>query len=151
MLIVINVLYRIGESTLNGYTNELFNLLLYSGIVLFLAGVIIVLSFVLGERHSGKLTGEPYESGIAPSGNARLRFSGKFYIVAMFFVIFDLEAVFFAAWAIAFKEAGWSGYIGILIFVLLLVTVLIYEWRMGALNFAQSGREIIKAIKKSEQ
>jgi NADH-quinone oxidoreductase subunit A len=134
---------------LNEYANEFLYLLLYAGIVVFLAAVIIVLSYVLGERHSGNLTGEPYESGIAPSESARIRFSSRFYIVAMFFVIFDLEAVFLAAWAIAFKEAGWSGYIGILIFIILLFTVLIYEWRIGALNFAGNGRKIINILSRS--
>ena len=134
---------------MNEYSTQLLYLLLYAGIVLFIAAVILSLSFVLGGRHKDKLTGEPYESGIAPTGDTKFRFSGKFYIVAMLFVIFDLETIFFAAWAISFKESGWGGYVGILIFTIILVSVFIYEWRMGALDFAQRGRKIIKALKNN--
>ncbi len=66
----------------------------------------------------------------------------------MFFVIFDLEAVFIIAWAISFKEVGWFGYIGVLIFIFILLVVLIYEWRIGALDFGTSGKNIVKLYKK---
>jgi NADH-quinone oxidoreductase subunit A len=59
----------------------------------------------------------------------------KFYLVAMFFVIFDLETVFIFAWAIAFRDVGWVGYIDILVFVGVLVAALVYLWRLGALNW----------------
>ena len=134
---------------MNRYSTELLYLLLYGGIVIFIAAVILFLSFVLGGRHKDKLTGEPYESGIPPTGDSKLRFSGKFYVVAMLFVIFDLETIFFAVWAISFKEAGWGGYIGILIFTIFLFSVFIYEWRMGALDFAQKGKQILKALKNN--
>jgi NADH-quinone oxidoreductase subunit A len=61
----------------------------------------IGLSYVLGERHTGRVTGEPYESGIMPTGPAWIRFDVKYYLVAMFFVIFDLESIFIFAWAVA--------------------------------------------------
>jgi NADH-quinone oxidoreductase subunit A len=69
----------------------------------------------------------------------------------MFFVIFDLEVVFIFAWAIAFKELGWAGYLGVLIFILILGVVLIYEWRTGALDFGPQGKKILKAYKKLRQ
>ena len=104
----------------------------------------IGLSYVLGEQHNEKTTDEPYESGIPPTGNARLRFSSGFYIIAMFFVIFDLDAAFIMLWAVSFRELGLPGYIGILIFIALLIVLLIYELRIGALDFGPDGKEILK-------
>ena len=121
---------------------------LYFLIALVVAGSMIGLSFVLGERHSDRATGQPYESGIVSTGSARVRLSVKFYIVAMLFVIFDLEAVFIFAYAVAYEEVGWAGYAGLVVFVLILVVALIYEYRMGALDWepvrlrmAKAGRE----------
>ncbi len=121
---------------------------LYFLIALVVAGSMIGLSFVLGERHSDRATGQPYESGIVSTGSARVRLSVKFYIVAMLFVIFDLEAVFIFAYAVAYEEVGWPGYAGLVVFVVILVVALIYEYRMGALDWepvrlrmAKTGRE----------
>ena len=118
----------------------LWPLLLYFAAVLVLAAGMLGLSYVLGERHEEKATGEPYESGIPPTGSARLRFDVKFYLIAMFFVVFDLEAAFLFAWAIAFRELGWVGYVEVLIFVGVLLVALIYLWRVGALDWSPSRR-----------
>ncbi len=75
----------------------------------------------------------------------RLRFPVHFYIVAMFFVIFDLEAAFIISWAIAFKDTGWQGYIGGNIYCCPVI-VLLYEWRIGALDFGPNGKENLKRI-----
>ena len=85
-------------------------------------------------------TGSPYESGIVSEGSARVRFSIKFYLIAMFFVIFDLEAVFIFSWAVAVREVGWAGYLEILFFVAILVATLVYLWRLGALDWGPKGR-----------
>ena len=122
--------------------------LVYGGFVLILLTLIISLSFFLGQRHKDRATAEPYESGILGTGSARLRFSAQFYLVAMIFVIFDIEVVFIVLWALAFKELGWAGYFGICVFIGLLVAVLIYEWRLGALDFGPSGRKILKVYHK---
>ena len=74
------------------------------------------LSFVLGQRHKEHATNEPYEGGILSAGSARLRFSSQFYLIAMLFVIFDVETIFIFSWAIAFKELGWFGYVGVICF-----------------------------------
>jgi NADH-quinone oxidoreductase subunit A len=118
--------------------------LIYAGIVLLLVGIMIGLSWILGERHQEKLTNEPYESGIPPTGNARLRFSSHFYLIAIFFVIFDLDAVFILAWAISFRELGVAGYLGILVFIGILLVVLVYEIGIKALDFGPQGRKILK-------
>lgn len=107
----------------------------YFGAVVLLATSILALSYVLGERHRERATGVPYESGILPTGSARLRMPVEFYLVALFFVIFDLEAVFLFAWAIAARELGWAGYIEVLVFISVLVLALVYLWRQGALDW----------------
>ena len=118
--------------------------LIYAGIVLVIVSVMITLSWVLGERHKEKLTNVPYESGIPPTGNARLRFSSHFYLIAIFFVIFDLDAVFILAWAVSFRELGLAGYLGILVFIGILLAVLVYEIGIGSLDFGPQGKKILK-------
>jgi len=108
--------------------------------VILLAAGMLALSYLLGQRHQERATGEPYESGIVSTGSARLRFPAQFYLVAMLFVIFDLEAVFIFAWAIAFRELGWNGYIGVLVFIGALVAALVYAWRLGLLDWGSKGR-----------
>ena len=129
-------------------TVPLWPLFLYGTIVLVLVVVMLGLSSVLGQRHKERATNEPYEGGILSAGSARLRFSSQFYLIAMLFVIFDVETIFIFSWAIAFKELGWFGYVGVSVFVILLFVVLIYEWRNGALDFGPDGKKILRAYKK---
>ncbi len=123
-------------------------LLIYGVCTVVLVLFIIGLSYYLGGRHKEKSTDEPYESGIKTTGNARLRFSSQFYLIAMFFVIFDLEAAFLIAWAISVEEVGWMGFAGAVFFIVVLMAVLIYEWKIGALDFGPNGRKIVKAYRK---
>jgi NADH-quinone oxidoreductase subunit A len=118
--------------------------IVFSFIVVLLIGILIGLSYMLGERHKEKTTGEPYESGMPVTGDARLRFSSRFYIIAMFFVIFDLDAAFIMLWAVSFRELGLPGYIGVLIFIIILFILIVYEWRIGALDFGPDGKKILK-------
>lgn len=111
----------------------------YGIAVILLVASMLVVSALLGQRHRDKATGEPYESGMLGTGSARLRLSAHFYLVAMFFVIFDLEVAFIVAWAIAARELGWAGYLGVLVFIGVLCISLLYEWRQGALDWGQKG------------
>jgi len=106
--------------------------------VLLLVIVMLVLSHFLGQRHRERTTVEPYESGILATGRTRLRLDVKFYLIAMLFVIFDLEAVFIFAWSVSLRELGWAGYIEILIFIAVLFAALFYLWRIGALDWGPS-------------
>src|SRR5215813_3333481 len=117
-------------------SNEL-PLIVYAVLVVVVTGVMLA-SYVLGQRHKDPTTGTPYESGIVSEGSARVRFSARFYLIAMFFVVFDLEAVFLFAWAIAAREAGWAGYWEMVIFVGVLLVALAYLWGIGALEWAPS-------------
>ncbi len=121
-------------STLQQST-PLWPLAAYFIVVLVLVTVVLVLSYILGQRHHERGTGIPYESGMLPTGSARLRFDVKYYLVAMFFVIFDLEAVFLFAWGVAFRELGWAGYAEVLVFIAVLVAALAYLWKLGALDW----------------
>ena len=119
----------------------LWPLCVYGAAVAALVGGIVVTSYVLGERHRERFTAQPYESGILSTGTARLRLSVKFYLVAVFFVIFDLESVFIFAWASAFRELGWAGYLEMLIFIGILLAALVYLWRVGALDWSAAQRD----------
>lgn len=112
--------------------------------VLLVVGVLLGVSYLLGQRHKDRETDLIYESGINLTGNARLRFSAKFYLVAMLFVIFDLEVVFIVSWAITGLQVGWPGYIVLLVFVFILVAGLIYEWRVGALDWMQKTKRRLR-------
>jgi NADH-quinone oxidoreductase subunit A len=117
---------------------DLWGFLVYALAAVLTAAGMIALSYVLGERHSERATGEPYESGVVSTGGARLRLSVKYYLVAVFFVVFDLEAVYLFAWAVAGRETGWTGYGAALLFIAVLVVALAYLWRVGALDWGRS-------------
>ena len=126
----------------DGQSETLWTMGVYFVVVLLLVAAMLAISYVLGQRHNEHATGSPYESGIVSEGSARVRVSAKFYLIAMFFVIFDLEAVFIFAWAIAARELGWAGYSEILVFIAILVAALAYLWRLGALDWSPSRRTI---------
>ena len=115
-------------------------LVAYFGFVAFLVGAVLTASYLLGPRHSEPATGEPYEGGIVSEGSARVRVSVKYYLIATFFVVFDLEAVFLFAWAGAVRELGWAGYWEVLAFVGVLLAALIYLGKIGALDWTRSLR-----------
>lgn len=110
-------------------------LAVYFAVVLFIVVVMLGLSHVLGQRHAEPATGSQYESGIVSQGSAHARLSVKFFLVAAFFVVFDLEAVFLFLWAVAGRYLGWPGYIEALIFAGILLAALFYLWRTGALDW----------------
>ena len=115
--------------------------LVYVGGVLGLCTLMLGLSHFLGGRDWGRAKNEPFESGVVGAGSTRMRLSAKFYLVAMFFVIFDLEAVYIFAWAVAAREVGWAGYLEIMIFIGILVAALVYLWKIGALEWGPKPRK----------
>jgi NADH-quinone oxidoreductase subunit A len=122
---------------------NLWPLAVYLVIVLALVVAMLGLSFVLGQRHHERATDSPYESGILSQGSARVRLSARFYLVAMFFVIFDLEAVFLFAWAVSVRETGWPGYAEAAVFIAVLLATLVYLSRVGALDWRQGSRRTV--------
>lgn len=130
---------------------DLWPLLIYALCV----GVVLVASiggsWLLGARtRRRKATDMPFESGIVAVGEAeRTRLSIEFYLIAMFFVIFDLETIFIFGWAVAFFELGWRGYAGAAVFILILLVALVYEWRSGALDWGVKQRLVRRDYARS--
>jgi len=122
--------------------------LVYGIAVVSLVGVILFISYFLGERHEEHATDETYEGGILATGSAKLRFSVDFYILAIFFVIFDVEAAFILSWAVSIRAAGWAGYAAIGSFIGVQLAVLFYLWKTGALDFGPDGKAIMRAFHK---
>jgi NADH-quinone oxidoreductase subunit A len=122
-------------------TAELIPFIVYFGAVILLVLTMLGLSHILGQRRSNKATNIPYESGVIPVGTSQIQLSVEFYLVAIMFVIFDLETVFIFAWAIAFFELGWTGYIAITVFIVMLGVALVYAWRIGALEWGVKTRK----------
>ncbi len=112
---------------------------LYFLVVLGVVAGMLGLSHVLGQRHHERATGIPFESGIMPEGSARVRVAARFYLVAIFFVVFDLESVFVYAWAVAGRRLGWPAFWEMVIFIGVLVATLVYLWRVGALDWSPPG------------
>jgi NADH-quinone oxidoreductase subunit A len=115
--------------------NNLLPLIIYFGAILTITAVMLGGAFFLGQRHRAKAADEPFESGVVPTGDVHIRFSVHFYLLAIFFVIFDMESVFLFAWSVALEEAGWSGFIEALIFISVLIATLIYLGAVGALDW----------------
>lgn len=121
--------------------SALWPLVVYFSLVIFLVLAILGISSLLGEKSTiRRATGEPFESGVVHLGSSDIPVSVEFYLVAMFFVIFDLETVFIFAWAIAFYELGVFGYLAISVFIFILVVALVYEWKSGALDWGKKTR-----------
>ena len=119
---------------------ELLPFIVYFGAVILLVLTMLGLSYVLGQRRANKATNMPFESGIVSVGTSQIQMSVEFYLIAIFFVIFDLETVFIFAWAVAFFELGWGGYIAVMVFIAILGIALVYEWRSGALDWGVKTR-----------
>ncbi|WP_114193112.1 NADH-quinone oxidoreductase subunit A [Edaphovirga cremea] len=99
-------------------------------------------AYFLGGRARARAKHTPYESGIAAVGSARMRLSAKFYLVAMFFVIFDVEALYLFAWSTSIRESGWTGFIEATIFIVVLLAGLFYLVRIGALDWAPTRSKV---------
>jgi NADH-quinone oxidoreductase subunit A len=105
-----------------------------------LAAVLIAISYFLGKKVKNRIKDTPYESGIVPTGDARGRFSVKFYLVAMLFIVFDIEAIFLYPWAVVYRDLKMFGFIEMLVFVVLLLSGFFFIWKKGVLNWAHPDR-----------
>jgi NADH-quinone oxidoreductase subunit A len=110
-------------------------LLIFVLIVLGLVGALVTLSFVLGPNKPYKAKLAPYESGVIPDTPAHRRMSVRFYLTAMLFIIFDVEAVFFYPWAVLLRQLKWFGLIEMLVFMAVLGIALAHIWRKGGLEW----------------
>lgn len=110
-------------------------------VILAVCVLMLLVSAFVGGRTHGRAKTDPFESGVVSVGGARMRLPAKFYLVAMFFVIFDVEALYLYAWAVSLRESGWPGFIEASIFILILFAGLVYLWRVGALQWAPAMRK----------
>ena len=122
------------------YIELYFPVLVQAIIAMAVAAGILGASFVLGKRVRNRVKDMPYECGIAPVGNARERFSVKFYLVGMLFILFDIEAIFLYPWAVVFRELKMFAFVEMLIFIVLVLSGFYYIWKKGALDWSGSDR-----------
>ncbi len=116
------------------------SLAVYGFMVLALIGVLLFLASWIGEKRENPEKLRPYESGVIPTGTARLRYPVPFYLVAIFFLIFDVEAAYIFSWAVACRELGWTGWLQISFFIILLLIGLLYIWRKRGLAWGPRAR-----------
>ena len=117
-----------------------FSLTLFVLIVITLIGLLLFMSSWLGEKHPDPEKQRPYESGIIPTGSAQLRYPVPFYLVAIFFLIFDVEGAYIFSWAVAAEDLGWTAWLQMTGFITILLVGLVYIWRKGALDWAPRGK-----------
>src|SRR3974377_992799 len=121
-------------------------LLIHLVVAAILAGALIGVSTLVGWRRPSKAKNAPYECGVAPIGDAREPFSVKFYLIAMVFILFDVEAIFLYPWAYIFKDlennpaTHWFGFIEMMLYVAILLVGYIYLWKKGALDWHKSSK-----------
>jgi NADH-quinone oxidoreductase subunit A len=109
------------------------------------AGFIIAMLMVsswLGERRYSREKMRPYECGVIPTGTARLRYPVPFYLVAIFFLLFDIEGAFIFSWAVSFRDLGWQGWFEILFFIAMQMLGLVYVWKKGGLEWGPMRKRI---------
>lgn len=123
----------------SNYPELYFPVLLQIAIAMAVAALMLGLSYVLGKRVRNRVKDMPYESGIVPTGDARQRFSVKFYLVGMLFILFDIEAIFLYPWAVVYRELKMFAFVEMLIFVILILCGFFFVWKKGALDWAEPG------------
>ena len=118
-----------------------FSLALFTVLVLaFVASQLFIASW-LGEKKPTAEKARPYESGIIPTGSARLRYPVPFYLVAIFFLVFDVEGAYIFSWAVACEELGWAGWLQMTFFIGLLLVGLVYIWKNGGLDWGPTSKK----------
>ncbi|WP_020674911.1 NADH-quinone oxidoreductase subunit A [Geopsychrobacter electrodiphilus] len=123
------------HSALRPSTEALVSLGLYALIAVALIGILLLITRFLGHRTGGVVKGQPYESAVLPTGDSRLREPVPFYLVAIFFIVFDVEAIFVVSWAVTWDRLGWAGFAQITFFIVILFLGLLYLWKKGGLDW----------------
>ncbi|MDX2181028.1 MAG: NADH-quinone oxidoreductase subunit A [Bryobacteraceae bacterium] len=119
------------------YAETYFPVLLQFLLAIAVAGALVTLGVVLGHRVKNKVKDSPYECGVEPIGTARERFSVKFYLVGMIFILFDIEAIFLYPWAVVFRELKMFAFVEMLLFIVLVLAGFFYIWKKGVLDWVK--------------
>ncbi len=122
-------------AALSPWEPGIFSLILYGILIMALIAVMLFIASWIGEKKPNNEKLRPYESGVIPTGSARLRYPVPFYLVAIFFLIFDVEGAYIFSWAIAWENLGWSGWLQISFFIGVLILGLVYIWKKGGLEW----------------
>lgn len=122
-------------SALSPWEPGIFSLVTYGMLVIAVIAILMIISSWPGARKKNPEKLIPYESGIIPTGSARLRYPVPFYLVAIFFLLFDVEGAFILTWGAACKALGWAGWFQISFFIFVLLLGLVYIWRKGGLDW----------------
>jgi NADH-quinone oxidoreductase subunit A len=117
----------------------LLSLALYAAIAVALVGVLMLLAWWLGDRVRSEAKDQPYESGILPTTDASLATPVPFYLVAIFFIVFDVEMIFIVSWAVAYDLLGWAGFFQVAFFIFILFVGLVHLWKTGGLDWGPGG------------
>jgi NADH-quinone oxidoreductase subunit A len=110
-------------------------------LAIIIAAALVGLSYAIGHRVKNRVKDMAYECGIEPTGDARERFSVKFYLVAMLFILFDIEAIFLYPWAIVYKQLKMFAFLEMLVFVILILAGFFFIWKKGVLDWAHGDRD----------
>ena len=124
----------------DSYPELYFPVLVQGLLAVIIAAALIIISYVFGKKVRNRIKDTPYESGITPTGDARGRFSVKFYLVGMLFILFDIEAIFLYPWAVVYRDLKWFGFVEMLVFVVLILSGFFYIWKKGALDWSYEDR-----------
>ena len=124
-----------------------FPVLLQTFLSFVIAAALVTLGFAVGKRLKNKVKDTPYECGVAPTGDAQHRFSVKFYLVAMIFILFDIEAIFLYPWAVIFKRLKMFGFIEMLTFVILIMAGFFFIWKKGVLDWAKPEEHVERPVR----
>ena len=130
------------DGVLSPWEPGIFSLVIFGLLILALIGLLLFIAAWIGEKKPGVEKARAYESGIIPTGEARLRYPVPFYLVAIFFLLFDVEGAFIFSWAIAWEQLGWAGWLQISFFIAVLILGLVYIWVKGGLEWGPTGKKI---------
>ncbi len=131
------------------YADKYFPVLLQFILAVTIGGALVALGALLGHKVKNRVKDMPYECGVEPIGSAKERFSVKFYLVAMLFILFDIEAIFLYPWAVVYRELKMFAFVEMLLFIVLVLAGFFYVWKKGVLNWAQESTVPEKKSKPS--
>ena len=125
----------VASGSLSPWEPGVFSLVVFGLMIMALIALLLFVASYLGQRTTNSEKFRPYESGVIPTGSARLRYPVPFYLVAIFFLLFDVEGAYIFSWAIAWEELGWAGWLQISFFITVLILGLAYIWNKGGLEW----------------
>jgi NADH-quinone oxidoreductase subunit A len=131
----------VDSGALSPWEPGILSLVVFGLMIMALVALLLFIASWLGEKTSNSEKFRPYESGVIPTGSARLWYPVPFYLVAIFFLIFDVEGAYIFSWAIAWEELGWSGWLQISFFIAVLILGLVYIWKKGGLEWGPKGKK----------